>query len=88
MSMSCNLFLLPQHYGKVGIVDNKNIARQVHFKVCYTTQRFVPLVLQRRREIARQVAKQIAECNCVSINVIVHYNVPQRTCRSIFGKSF
>ena len=42
---------------------NQSIARNVHFRACYTMQRFVQLVLQWLNKIARQVARQIAKCN-------------------------
>ena len=62
-----HFFFLPQQLRKieVGCTScnsdcNKNIARQVHYRACYTKQRFVQLGLQRRTEIVKKVTGQIA----------------------------
>ena len=69
MNMSRN-FLFLQSLREVGVGStscngdcNKNVARDVHCRACYTRQRFWELVSQRRNEIARQVARKISYCN-------------------------
>ena len=68
--MSRNFFLLPQPLPEEEVSSsscngdcNKNVARHVNFRVCYTAQRSVKLVSQRLNEIARQVARKISQCN-------------------------
>ena len=71
LSVTClAIFLLPQPLPEVEVGStscnadcNKNVARHVNFRGCYTTQRSVQLVSQRLNEIARQVARKTAQCN-------------------------
>ena len=63
-NLSRNIILtLPKPLQKVEVGStlcngeyNKNTARHVHSRACYTKQRSAQLVRQRRKEIARQVA--------------------------------